>query len=199
MKNGKKPSKYEVPEFDETILNPVGTEVVRAVRTMPNQEFVFEKYCRREGIAFYLPVCRAIKVHNVTRRGKNYSYSAEVLRPLFTSYAFVKMPEMLLHTLHNSNVVARILPLHYTQEQFLDEIKLVRICETLGFEQELEVHKEIQEGDSFLIESGIWEGVRGELSHRDGVDKWTVKIDFCGQYVTTLIDPKQFKMVPLEN
>ena len=45
MKKGKKPSKIQVPAFDEAILNPVGDEVVRAVRTMPNHEFILEKYC----------------------------------------------------------------------------------------------------------------------------------------------------------
>ena len=199
MKNGKKPSKYQVPAFDEAILNPIGDEVVRAVRTMPNHEFILEKYCKSKGIVFYLPLQRTIKIHNIIQKGRPYSYSTEVLRPLFASYAFVKMQERSLRTLHDSKAVAQILPLQYTQEQFLHEIRLVRTCELIGFEQELEVHREIRDGDPFLIASGVWEGVRGELSHKDGIDKWTVLIEFCGQYVTTIIDPTQFKMIPLKD
>ncbi len=199
MKNDKMFAKYQVPAFNDAILNPIGDEVVRAVRTMPNQEFILERYCRSKGIVIYLPLRRAIKVHNITQKGKQYSYSTEVLRPLFTSYSFVKMRELYLRKLHDSKVVAQILPLQYTMAQFLDEIRLVRTCETIGFQQELEVHKEIHDGDPFLIASGIWEGVRGELSHKDGVDKWTVLIEFCGQYVTTLINPTQFKMIPLKD
>ncbi len=199
MKKDIKSPRYKVPPFDEAILNPVGDEVVRAVRTAPNKETVLEQYCKEKGIVVYLPMRRAVKVHNFTQKGIPYSYSKEVLRPLFTSYAFIKMPEPLLHSLHRSNAVTRILPLMYTQEKFLDEIKLVRTCETVGFEQELEVHRELQKGDPFMITSGVWEGVRGELVQKNGITKWTVRIEFCNQFVTTLIDPTQFKMVPLDD
>ena len=191
-------AKHKVPEFDEAILNPVGDEVVRAVRTTPNQESVFEKYCKRRGVTVYLPLRRVWKVHNINRNGKSYSYSQEVLRPLFTSYVFVKMAEPLLRTLHESRVVAQIL-LEHNQERFLEELRVVRTCETVGFEQELEVHKEIAAGDRFLITSGIWEGVEGRLTQKDNCCKWTVEIEFCQQFVTTTIDPRLFKMTPLDD
>ena len=108
------------------------------------------------------------------------------------------MSESGLHTLHRSNAIARILPLQYDQQQFLDEIKVVRTCETVGFQQELEVHKDVLVGKPFLITSGVWQGVRGELVEKDDVSKWTVKIEFCRQYVTTIINPTQFKMIPLD-
>ena len=75
----------------------------------------------------------------------------------------------------------------------------MRICETLGFEQELEVHTNITKGGHFLITSGIWEGVEGHLVNKDGVDKWTVEIEFCKQFVTTTIDPTKFTMIPLDD
>ena len=199
MKKRKKPSKFKIPAFDESILNPVDDEIVRALRVSPNQEFVFERFCHQKGIVCYLPVRRAVSVHNITQKGIPYTYSKEVLRPMFPSYIFVKMPVMLMRNIHDSRFFARVVPMQYGQEKLLDEIRVVRTFETLGFEQELEVHKTIHEGDPFLITSGIWEGVRGELSHKDDVDKWTVKLEFCGQYVTTLIHPTQFKMVPLDD
>ncbi len=197
-KKGKKPSKYKVPIFDESILNPVDDEIVRALRVSHNQEFVFERFCHQKGIVCYLPVRRAVSVHNIIQKGVPYAYSREVLRPMFPAYIFVKMRETLMHTIHDSRLFARVITMQYPQEKLLDEIRIVRTFETLGFEQELEVHTEIHDGEPFLITSGIWQGVRGELSHKDDVDKWTVKLEFCGQYVTTLINPAQFKMIPME-
>ena len=195
----KKASKFKVPAFDEAILNPVGEEIVRAVHTRPNQEIVLERFCRQRGIACYLPVRRAIKIHNFTQKGIQYSYSKEVLRPMFPSYIFLKLPSSMMHVIHESKIFARVMPLQYEQQKLLDEIKVVRLFETLGFEQELEVHKDIPEGGHFLITTGIWEGVEGHLLNKDGVDKWTVEIEFCKQFVTTTIDPTKFKMIPLDD
>ena len=198
MVKEKKAPAHRIPVFDESILNPVGDEVVRAVRSKPNKEAVFEKYCKEKGIACYLPVRRAVKIHNIIQKGVPYTYSKEVLRPLFTSYVFVKMSESELPSLHRSNAIARILPLQYDQQKFLDEIRVVRTCETVGFQQELEVHEDVLVGRPFLITSGIWEGVRGELVEKDDVCKWTVRIEFCRQFVTATINPAQFKMIPLD-
>ena len=198
MKKEKNAPAYRVPDFDESILNPVGDEVVRAVCSKPNKEAVFEKYCQEKGIVCYLPVRRAVKIHNIIQRGTPYSYSKEVLRPMFTSYVFIKIRESGLPSLHRSNAIVRILPLLYDQKQFLDEIRVVRIFETVGFKQELEIHEDILVGKPFLITSGIWKDVRGELVEKDDVSKWTVKIEFCRQYVTTTINPTQFKMIPLD-
>ena len=75
----------------------------------------------------------------------------------------------------------------------------MRIFETLGFEQEIEIHADIPKGGRFLITSGVWEGVEGHLVNKDGVDKWTVEIEFCRRAVTTTINPTLYKMIPLED
>ena len=199
MGNGRKASKFKVPEFDESILNPVGDEIVRVVHTRPNQEFSLEKYCRREGIVCYLPVCRAIKIHNIIQKGNPYSYSSEVLRPRFPSYIFVKRPSALMRSIHDSNLFARVVPMPYSPERLLEENHVVRTFEVLGFQQEIEVHSDIPNGWRFLITSGIWEGVEGHLLNKDGVDKWTVEIEFCRQAITTTIDPTQYRMVPVDD
>ena len=198
MKKEDNRAKLKALAFDESILNPVGDEVVRAVHTLPNQEFAFERYCQTEGVVVYLPLRKGLKIHNFAQKGRPYSYSREVLRPMFTSYAFVKMALPLLSTLHASHAVAQILPLTYGQDRFLDELRAVRTCETLGFEQELEVHQDILEGSRFRIVSGVWDGVEGRLTRKNGVFKWTVEIEMLSQFVTTVIDPTQFKMIPLD-
>lgn len=196
---GKKASEFKVPEFDESILNPVGDEIVRVVHTRPNQEVALESYCRREGIVCYLPVRRAIKVHNVIQKGIPYSYSREVLRPMFPSYIFIKRPASLMRAIHDSRLFARVVPIPYSTERLLREIRVVRTFEVLGFRQEIEVHSDIPSGGRFLITSGVWEGVEGHLVHKDGVDKWTVEIEFCSQQITTIIDPTQYRMIPLDD
>ena len=199
MKNVRKAPKHAVPEFDEAILNPEGDEIVRAIHTRPNQETTLEKFCRRNGIVCYLPLRRSVKVHNIVQKGIPYSYSSEVLRPLFPSYIFVKLQATLMRTIHDASIYARVVPMMYSQDKLLEEIRVVRICETLGFEQELDVHSDIPQGGHFLITSGIWEGVDGHLVRKNGVDKWTIEIEFCNQYVTTTINPTLFKMIPLDD
>ena len=188
----------EIPAFDESILEPEGEEVVRAVFTMPLQEFKFGEYCRKQGLATYIPVRRAWKIHNVSRNGRSYSYSKEVLRPLFASYVFVKVALSEMGGLYSSNMINRILPVNDLR-RFIDEIRVVRKVEVLGFSQELELNSEIAVGEHFTIQSGIWEGVNGWLSRKDGVFKWTVQIEIANQYVTTTIDPTQFKMTRFED
>jgi len=199
MKRGGKIPKYKVPSFDETILSPTSEECVQVFRTRPNQEFALENFCKQNGIVCYLPVRRAIKVHNFTQKGTPYSYSKEVLRPMFTPYIFIKISELHLQILRSSSLFARCVPLGYNQDKLIEEIRTVRTIEMIGFEQELEVHTEIPEGGYFLITSGIWQGIKGHLVTKNGVDKWTVEIEFCQQAVTTSIDPKQFKMTPVED
>ena len=187
-----------VPPFNEAILKPVGAEVVCAVRTAPLHEFKLEEHCAGRGIVTYLPLRRTLKVHKVTSKGRPYSYSREVLRPLFPSYLFVKAELPLIRELYDTRRIQRYLqPVNL--ESFLDEIRVVRKCETVGFGQELEVHEEIPEGGRFLITSGVLEGVEGCLTQRDGVFKWTVEIEFCQQFITMTIDPTKFAMKPLDD
>ena len=187
----------ELPPFDESILSPTDDEVVRAIRTIPNQEKTFEAYCRQNGIVVYLPLRKTLEFHSVRGGGKCYNYSREVLRPLFPSYAFVKTAPPALRGLFDSRLVTKILQ-PPNQERFIDELRIVRTFETIGFEEGIEVHREIVPGDRFVITSGVWEGSTGWLTSKDGLFKWTVKIEIANQYVTTFLDPTQFKMQRLE-
>ena len=193
----KQGSPCELPPFDEAIFTPMGDEIVCAVRTMPLHEFKLEARCREEGLVTYLPLRKTLKFHSITSKGRPYTYSKEVLRPLFPSYLFLKADIATLRSLFESRMIQRYLQAP-DQERFLDEIRVVRRCEMVGFEQGLEVHRDIPEGGHFLILSGVWEGVKGCLTRKDGLFKWTVKIEFCQQFVTTQLDPTQFKMMPLD-
>ena len=185
--------KEDYPEFDEALLKLSGTEVVRPVQTTPCHEFRFRDFCLENGLSCYCPLRRAWKVHNLNVKGRAYNYSKEVLRPMFPSYVFVKTPLENLRKLFGTKLIIRILPVT-DQPAFMEEVKLVRKVELVGFRQELEFHDDIAVGDHFMIQSGIWEGVSGWLVCRDGKFKWTVQFEFVNQLVTTTIDPSKFKM-----
>ncbi len=188
----------DIPEFDESILTISGTEVVRPVKTTPMHEFKFRDYCKENGLVSYLPLCRVWRVRNQTStKGKTYSYSKEVLRPMFTGYVFVKTPLERLRGLFETKLVTKIL--HVADlDAFMEEVKTVRKVELVGFKQELEFNADIAVGDRFQIQSGVWEGVTGWLTSRDKKFKWTVQIEFVNQTVTTTINPSKFKMIKLD-
>ena len=188
----------EYPEFDESILTISGTEVVRPVKTTPMHEFKFRDYCKENGLVSYLPLRRVWRVRNQTSsKGKTYSYSKEVLRPMFTGYVFVKTPLERLRGLFETKLVTKIL--HVTDlDAFMEEVKTVRKVELVGFKQKLEFNADIAVGDRFQIQSGIWEGATGWLTSRDKKFKWTVQIEFVNQTVTTTINPSKFKMIKLD-
>jgi transcription antitermination factor NusG len=188
----------DIPEFDESILTISGTEVVRPVKTTPLHEFKFRDYCKENGLVSYLPLRRVWRVRNQTSsKGKTYSYSKEVLRPMFTGYVFVKIPLERLRGLFETKLVTKIL--HVADlDAFMEEVKTVRKVELVGFKQELEFNADIAVGDRFQIQSGVWEGVTGWLTSRDKKFKWTVQIEFVNQTVTTTINPSKFKMIKLD-
>ena len=188
----------DIPEFDESILTLSGTEVVCPVKTTPLHEFKFRDYCKENGLVSYLPLRRVWRVRNPTStKGKTYSYSKEVLRPMFTGYVFVKIPLERLRGLFETKLVTKIL--HVADlDAFMEEVKTVRKVELVGFKQELEFNADIAVGDRFQIQSGIWEGVTGWLTCRDKKFKWTVQFEFVNETVTTTINPSKFKMIKLD-
>ena len=186
----------ELPQFDESILTLSGTEVVRPVKTMPLHEFKFRDFCQENDISCYLPLRKVWQVRNQITKGRTYNSSREVLRPMFTGYAFVKTPLERLKRLFETKLITKII--HVADlDAFLEEVKTVRKFELVGLEQELEFNEDISVGDRFQILSGVWEGVTGWLTSRDKKFKWTVQIEFVNQTITTTINPSKFKMIKL--
>ena len=188
----------DFPEFDDSILRLEGTEVVRPVKTTPLHEFKFRDYCKENGIVSYLPLRKVWQVRNQTSaKGKTYSYSKEVLRPMFTGYVFVKTPLERLRSLFETKLITKII--HVVDlDSFMEEVRMVRQVELVGFKQELEFNTDIAVGDRFQIQNGVWEGVTGWLTCRDKKFKWTVQIEFVNQTITTTIDPSKYKMIRLD-
>ena len=181
-------------EFDERILQTSCNELVCPVYTTPLNEFRLKDYCKDNGIVCYLPLRKAWKVNEYNRGGKAYRQTQVVLRPMFPSYVFVKMAEpQQMASLRGSHSIVRFL-FPCSQESFLNDIRTVRALELAGLGQELEFNAGIAEGDRFLIESGIWAGVTGWLRKKRNRFLWTVELDFINEFVSTSLNPSEFKM-----
>ncbi|MBQ7176230.1 MAG: UpxY family transcription antiterminator [Victivallales bacterium] len=181
--------------FDDRILLPGEDEVVVPVYTQPLHEFRLKEFCDARGVINYLPLKRTFKFHNVSSKGKSYSYRKVVLRPLFASYVFVRIPKKEQSLLFSSKSVIRILSVG-DQQSFLASVRTVRAVELAGFQGELEFNVDIKEGERFLIESGIWQGVCGWLVKKEKKYLWTVEIEFLNELIRATIDPSQYKMSP---
>ena len=182
-----------IPDFDERILSPGEDEEVRPVYTHPLHEFKFVDYCHKNGVVCYLPLRKAWKVENYDKKGRLYHYRRTVLRPMFASYVFVRVPKFQLHDLFLSNSITRVL-LVTDIPAFLRDIRTVRKVELVGLDQELEFNCDMQEGDRFMIQSGAWDGVCGWLVKKDKRFEWTVEIEFLHEFIRAKIDPSEYKM-----
>lgn len=191
------PEQPLLPEFNEAILAPEADDIVCPVYTQPLHEFRLHEYCQRHEVISYLPVKKSWKVHNYSSKGRRYNYSRMVLRPMFSSYVFVRMKREQQSLLYASRSVLHFLPVVH-QDRLLRDIRIVRQLEAVGLEQELEFNAGLAEGDRFIIESGAWEGVTGWLKRKDSKYKWTVEIDFINEFVSAEIDPSQYQMTRLD-
>ena len=180
-------------EFDERILTPSENEVVCPVYTVPLNEFKLKDWCVKNGIVCYLPLKKTWKVNSYMSHGKPYKCSREVLRPMFPSYVFIKVQRAQLTPLWGTKTVVRFLE-PSSKASLLEDIKAVRAFEAAGLEQEIEFNVDIKEGDRFLIETGVWEGVTGWLMKKDKKFLWTVELEFINQLIRTTINPSEFKM-----
>ena len=181
--------------FDERLLEPSAQEKVLPVYTMPLNEFRVKEYCFQNGICCYLPLRKVWKVNAYMSHGKPYKNSKIVLRPMFPSYVFVKVSLEQQSLLWASKSIVRFLdtPL----DALLDDIRAVRAFEATGLEQEIEFNVDIKEGDRFIIETGVWEGVTGWLKKKEKKFLWTVELEFINQIIRTEINPAEYKMQPL--
>lgn len=181
-------------EFDERILFPEEDEILCPVYTVPLNEFRLRDFCREKGIVCYLPLHQTWKVNDYLKRGKPYHQSQLVLRPMFPSYVFVKLPaDGGRSLLYESKAALRILA-PSSQERFIEDVRAIRSIELVGLEQEVEFNADIRIGDHFIIESGVWTGVTGWLKKKGKRFSWTVELEIVNQLVRTTIDPSQFEM-----
>ena len=78
-------------DFDESILQPTGEEIVRVVYTQPKREGCLRDFCREHGIVCYLPLRKVCRLIRKGYKEKSYQYQAIVLRPMFPNYAFLRL------------------------------------------------------------------------------------------------------------
>ena len=68
------------------------------------------------------------------------------------------------------------------------------MVEELGKDAQVEFGCEFREGESFEIESGIFEGSIGKLVKKNRQFLWTVEIECMNTVLSVEIDPAEHKM-----
>ena len=186
-------------KFDERILTPNDGELVCAVYVKPHHEFKFCNFCEQNGVIRYLPLRKQWQVSNRTYKKKNYQYSKEILRPMFTSYVFISVTKAQWPVVSGSDSLLKILKVEpQDQAKLVSEVKVVRQIEIIGMSEPLEFNADIKEGTRFVIESGPWEGIHGVLCKKRRKSNWQVEIECVNTIVMATIDPTQYKMTPLD-
>ena len=185
--------------FDERLFEVGEKEIVRVVYTQPRHEGRLYEFCRQEDIACYLPLRKIWKPMTQRHGSKVYHYPKVVLRPMFSSYMFIKMSPEQRQALFATGSMLRVLgDIDQNQTKLLDEIRLVHQIENIAQNEEIEFNAEIKEGTKFLIESGPWQGVYGGLKKRRSRFVWSVEIECVNMVVQATLDPSQVKMSPAE-
>lgn len=171
-----------------------------AVYTRPLHEFRLHKYCRERGIPVYLPVVPDVKIHNVTRNNKAYTYKKNIFRPMLRSYLFAQMTENESRGLWGSKSVNRIWAVPESrQDAFVEELRGLRLMEDLAGTSELEFRKDLRINDRFIIESPRqYEGIYGSLLEKKKRFWWVICLELLGQSIKAEIDPTEFVIRKVE-
>ena len=170
------------------------------VYTQPLHEFRLRDYMQAHNITCYLPLLPEWKVQKVRSAKNSYEYKKIVFRPMFRGYLFARLsPEEKLCCWQSKSVVAFLDVLPEAQESFIRELQTVQMVEELGKNSPVEFGSGIAEGETFVIESGIFEGTYGKLLKKNRRFLWTVEIECLNTTWTVEIDPSSMEMRKLQN
>ena len=165
------------------------------IYTQPLHEFKLRDFLTAREIPCYLPLLPEWKIQRVRSAKRSYEYRKIVYRPMFRGYIFARLtPEDKLTCWQSNSVIAFLEVPEPQQADFVRELQTVRMIEELGKENPVEFGSELHEGESFVIESGIFEGTFGRLLKKNRQFLWTVEIECLHSTVAVAIDPSKFKM-----
>ena len=168
------------------------------VYTQPLHECRLRDYMIARNIPCYLPMLPEWKIQKVNSAKRSYEYKKMVLRPMFRGYLFARLsPDDKIDCWQSRSVVAYLDVPPEAQESFIHELKSVRMIEELGKDSPVEFGGEFREGESFEIESGIFEGSIGKLVKKNRQFLWTVEIECMNTVLSVEIDPSEHKMQKL--
>ena len=160
------------------------------IYTQPLHEFRLRDYLINHNIECYLPTVPEWKIQHVKSSKGIYEYRKVVERPMFRGYLFACLRSEDKTVCWQSRSVISFLEVSESaQEDFLKELRAVRLMEVLARENPLEYGSEVQEGDKFVIETGAFEGVEGRLLKKNRQFLWTVEIECLNRIISVEIDP----------
>lgn len=165
------------------------------VYTQPLHECRLRDYMNARNIPCYLPMLPEWKIQKVNSVKRSYEYKKVVYRPMFRGYLFARLTEEdKLNCWQSKSVVSYLNVPHEAQKSFIDELKRIQMIELLGKDAPVEIGNNINEGDEFVIESGIFEGTRGKLLKKNRMFLWIVAIECMHSCLSVEIDPTKYQM-----
>lgn len=168
------------------------------IYTQPLHERRLRDYLFDRAIPVYLPMLRQARYKNVRRGGQTYSYLKEVLRPMFSGYAFACLDLEEEGVAWRSRSIVRVLKKDTCDPGLLvTELKTIRQIEVHGREQPFEVLPELTPGRRVTIASGPWNGIQGVVERREKKTVFVVNLEIMGQAVATEIDIASTKLLDM--
>ncbi|MDQ0291690.1 transcription termination/antitermination NusG family protein [Oligosphaera ethanolica] len=168
------------------------------IYTQPLHERRLRDYLLEKSIPVYLPMVRKARYKNVRSNKQTYSYLQEVLRPMFSGYAFACLSFDEELVAWRSRSIVRVLKTDLSDPGLLvSELKTIRQIEIHSQEQPFEVLTELKPGRRVTIASGPWNGIEGVVEKREKKTVFVVNLDIMGQAVATEIDIATTKLIEM--
>ncbi len=156
----------------------VGTPAWFALHVKPRHEFLVQRDMKKKGIEVYLPAVN--KLSQWKDRKKRVDF------PLFPGYLFARVipaANCFLDLLKTQGVI-RILSTTPGHPTPVPDAQITGLKILLASEKELDVHPELRPGKNVRIRKGLFKGVEGCISEKDGQFKLHVNVSMLGRCVT---------------
>lgn len=140
------------------------------IMTKPKAERRTKAFFVSSGIPCYLPFVSHIYMQRFTRaNGKQYERQRAPHRvPMFSSYIFAALDINTLSETRYQNTVSKVFfNEHYSEEQLISELKIVREFEMLSESNQVEIKPHIVEGTPIVISKGPFKGWEGIVKRRE--------------------------------
>mgnify|MGYP001445946364 FL=1 len=166
------------------------------IYTQPLHERRLLNYLTERAIPCYLPLLKHAGYKTVRRDDRVYRYLVETLRPMFKGYLFACLAQDDKDIVWRSKSAVRIFREDAVdQRQFLEELTLIRRCEIIALDQQVEILPTLVPGTRVMIASGPWEGIYGVIDQRQKPLVFIVNLEIMQQSISTEIDITQVKLV----
>ena len=140
------------------------------IMTKPKAEKRTKAFFVSSGIPCYLPLVSHTYMQRFSRpNSKQYKHRRKPRRvPMFPSYICAALDINTLSEASYHNTVSRVFfNEHYSEEQLISELKIVKKFEMLSEDSQVEINPQIVEGTPIVISIGPFMGWEGIVKRRE--------------------------------